>query len=168
MTFIHVPLKDWIKANRCEEGMYAYNSYWMQINFFNSVIPQLFTKTYEAGEQFLASAKVIGEHTSKSVKLPVVLFKLEPTTVMIVRNNFMNWKVSIFSDEDIDCDFMGLFDPNEQEKAVYCEGFSRRDVYGPYAISKKEFTLNLDSTYDFYTFLYILQNFYKQKELKSK
>jgi hypothetical protein len=168
MTFIHVPLKNWIKANRCEVTMFEYNSYLMQINFFNSVIPGLFTTSYEASQEFLAASKVIGEHTSKSVNLPVVLFKLKPTTVMIVRNNFMNWKISISGDEDINCDFMGLFDPNEQEKSVYCEGFHNKDVFGPYALSKKEFTLSLDSTYDFYTFLYILQNYYKQRaNLKS-
>jgi hypothetical protein len=168
MTAVHTSLKEWFKAHPSEEKYFAYSSFMMQMNFFNSVIPQLFTKSYEEAKAFIAKSKVVGEHTSKSIHLPVVLFHLNDNTTMVVRNNFTNWKVSINSEEEIICDFMELFDPQEKEKSVYCEGFHWQDVYGPYSENKKQFTLNLDSTYDFYTFLYILQNHFKQKaHLKS-
>jgi hypothetical protein len=166
MVFSSIYLKDWIKMNRSDESYFAYNSFINQINFLNSIIPSLFTSGYEESQKFLETSMVIGEHMSKSIKLPVVQFKLSDNTHMIVRNNFMNWKISIQSDFDIDCDFMGLFDPNEKEKSVYCEGFKDSNVLGPYCENKKEFTLSIDSTYDFYTFLYLLQNFMKKVKIK--
>ena len=56
-------------------------------------------------------------------------------------------------------DSMGLFNPSEKIPAVYCEGFPRNNVYGSYEQNHSQFTIELSSNYDVYTFIFLLKNY---------
>jgi hypothetical protein len=85
---------------------------------------------------------VIGTHTSKSIKLPVVEFML-PRVRLVMRDNFYNWTISVQSDEPLHIDVCDLFDPSIEHSSVYCEGFNEGDVFGSYNSNKREFTVQL-------------------------
>ena len=54
---------------------------------------------------------------------------------------------------------MGLFNPTEEITSVYCEGFPKDKVYGSYEQSHSQFTIEIGSDYDLYTFIFLLKNY---------
>jgi len=62
---------------------------------------------------------------------------------MILRNNFHNWKISIDSENEINVDFMELFEKDETINPIYCEGFSKEQVFKSYNNNKKQFTIEI-------------------------
>lgn len=102
---------------------------------------------------------VIGEHRSKSVRLPVYHIAL-PDMELVLRDNFYDWKVSVRSDAPIrNVAGWGLFDEADERgiSACYCEGFPREWVQGPYAKDKRRFTVELSGQYDLYAFCLLLR-----------
>jgi hypothetical protein len=85
---------------------------------------------------------VIGTHTSKSIKLPVVEFML-PHVRLVMRDNFYNWTISVQSDEPMHIDARDLFDPSIEHSSCDCEGFNEGDVFGSYNSNDREFTIQL-------------------------
>lgn len=99
---------------------------------------------------------VIGTHRSKSVKLPVVEISLPKLGLNIVmRCNFYDWCISIESQKDVDCNFMGL----ATDKKGYFEGFPEDRIYDKYSENnKKSFSTVLRDEYEVYTFMFLLRN----------
>lgn len=137
------PLQEWANSHEPAETLIHKNGYWDQIVFVRDKIAELLAKNYEEYKEIQANMKAISEHTSKSVHLPVFRMELADGTAFTMRYNFHDWKVSVESPQDIEADFMGLFNPNERIHAVYCEGFPNSLVYGPYIENKRQFTIEL-------------------------
>ncbi|MBP3502826.1 MAG: hypothetical protein J6K42_05070 [Clostridia bacterium] len=103
---------------------------------------------------------VISHHYSKSVKLPVYQIKREDIGIeFILRCNIYDWKISVKSDKPLDFDFMELFDPKRVIDAYYCEGFPKEKVYGSYEQNHSQFTVEIGSEYNVYTFFFLIRNY---------
>jgi len=101
---------------------------------------------------------VVGEHTSKSVKLPVVMFDRSDLNLQLVlRNNFYDWKLSVISMRPITADFSDLFCCNPPSKEdlgylhpVYFEGFPKEYIFSYYSLLTGTWSASIDSDYDLY------------------
>ena len=95
-----------------------------------------------------------------NVKLPVFQINLEEYGIEIVlRYNFYDWKISVKSDTPLDFDYMGLFNANQQFSDIYCQGFPKDKIYGSYDQNHSQFTIEISSTYNLYTFIFLLKNY---------
>ncbi len=118
------------------------------------------------------SALVIGEHTSKSVRLPVYSLERPDLGIQIVlRNNYYNWNVSVISETPITTDLRGFqLDYLDSERKRfpdgyikgrfwgYCffEGFPEELCFGPFVENPRKFSLWTNGDYMLYTFVWLL------------
>lgn len=156
----HLPVDvtAWIRVNEPDENLIYAKGLGDQVCFVHDRLCQLLSSTYE--ERCDNPPLVISTHYSKSVKLPVFQISLEKYGIeMVLRYNFYNWKISVKSDKSLDFDYMGLFNPTEEISYLYCEGFPRDKVYGSYEQSHSQFTIEIGSHYDLYTFIFLLKNY---------
>lgn len=79
---------------------------------------------------------------------------------IILRCNFYDWCISVESDDDVECDFMGLItDPKG-----YFEGFPTNRIYDNYSLqNNKNFSVVLNNKYQVYTFVFLLRNWVMNK-----
>lgn len=157
-----VPLKEWAEANVTEWGRAhrTDSTYWSQIDFARETLGRILCPTFAEFELFPEDVLVISSHTCQSVVLPVYKFEVGGVT-FVMRRNDSNWMVSVFSLFDIRADFLDLFDPEERISTVYCEGFPPGLVYGSYAESKRQFTVELSGgdcviDHKLFTFFWII------------
>lgn len=156
----HLPVDvtAWIRVNEPDENLIYAKGLGDQVCFVRDRLCQLLRSTYE--ERRDNPPLVISTHYSKSVKLPVFQINLEKYGIeMVLRYNFYDWKISVKSDKPLDFDYMGLFNPTEEISYLYCEGFPRNKVYGSYEQSHSQFTIEIGSHYDLYTFIFLLKNY---------
>ena len=154
----HLPVdvNAWIRVNEPDKNLIYAKGLSNQVRFVCDNLCYLLRSTYE--EWCDNPPQVISTHYSKSVKLPVFQINLEKYGIEIVlRNNFYDWKISVKSDKPLDFDYMGLFNPTKE--ITYCEGFPRDKVYGSYEQSHSQFTIEIDSHYNLYTFIFLLKNY---------
>ncbi|KKN81383.1 hypothetical protein LCGC14_0319960 [marine sediment metagenome] len=116
---------------------------------------------------------VIGEHTSKSVRLPV--YSLERPDIglqIVLRHNYYNWNVSVLSETPINTDVIRGFklDYSDDDRErfpngyilgecwdnCFFEGFPEEVQFGPHSENPCKFSVNIDSEYMVYTFLWLL------------
>ena len=101
---------------------------------------------------------VISTHVSKSVTLPVMEIELKSVGVKLVfRDNFHDWNISIESENDIECDFMGTFTDDDSHYR-YCQGFPIEHIHGMYKNNHKKFTICIHTDYQLFTFMWLLRN----------
>lgn len=156
----HLPVDvtAWIRVNEPDENLIYAKGLGDQVCFVRDRLCQLLRSTYEEWRD--NPTLVISTHYSKSVKLPVFQINLEKYGIeMVLRYNFYDWKISVKSDKPLDFDYMGLFNPTEEISYLYCEGFPRDKVYGSYEQSHSQFTIEIGSHYDLYTFIFLLKNY---------
>lgn len=111
---------------------------------------------------------VISHHYSKSVKLPVFQITREDLGIeFVLRCNIYDWKISVKSEKSLDFDFMGLFDPKEVVSRFCCEGFPEDKIYGSYEQNKSQFTIELGSEYNVYTFFFLIRNYLGIKNVQN-
>jgi hypothetical protein len=151
-------LQDWANENEPSDTMKWKRGYWDQVCFIRDQVGYLLLGYEEAREKIL----VINTHVSKSIKLPVFYIDLKEWygLELILRYNFFDWKVTVKSDFDIDCDFMDLFTENESINYLYCEGMEN-EVYGMFKENNKEFTVEISDQFKLFNFLWILKNSFK-------
>lgn len=148
----------WIRVNEPNPNLLYGKGLGKQLCFVRDEINPLLRSSYK--EWVENEPLVISTHRSKSVLLPVYQIKLEKYGIeMILRNNFYDWKVSIKSEKTLSFDFMGLFDTKKEINAVYCEGFPKDKVYGSFEKNSSQFTIEIDSNYELYTFFFLLKNY---------
>ena len=115
---------------------------------------------------------VISTHTSKSITLPVYRFRLNNGIVVICRDNFHGWVVSINSPFVISIPD-DLTHTREDLKPCYCDGFGFDQCY-PFAIKNFRLsTFSVSDEYKFYTLMYYLNkledpNAVEEKVISSK
>jgi len=163
----HLPVDvtAWIRVNEPDERLIYAKGLGDQVCFVRDRLCELLSATYE--EMRDNPPMVISTHYSKSVKLPVFQINLEKYGIeMVLRYNFYDWKISIKSDKPLDFDYMGLFNPTEEISHIYCEGFPKDKVYGSYEKNHSQFTIEIGSYYDLYTFVFLLKNYLGIKEEK--
>lgn len=156
----HLPVDvtAWIRVNEPDENLIYAKGLGDQVCFVRDRLCQLLRSTYEEWRD--NPPLVISTHYSKSVKLPVFQINLEKYGIeMVLRYDFYDWKISVKSDKPLDFDYMGLFNPTEEISYLYGEGFPRDKVYGSYEQSHSQFTIEIGSHYDLYTFIFLLKNY---------
>lgn len=156
----HLPVDvtAWIRVNEPDENLIYAKGLGDQVCFVRDRLCHLLRSTYEEWRD--NPPLVISTHYSKSVKLPVFQINLEKYGIeMVLRYNFYDWKISVKSDKPLDFDYMGLFNPTEEISYLYSEGFPRDKVYGSYEQSHSQFTIEIGSHYDLYTFIFLLKNY---------
>lgn len=161
----HLPVDvtAWIRVNEPDENLIYAKGLGNQVCFVRDRLCQLLRPTYEEWRD--NPPLVISTHYSKSVKLPVFQINLEKYGIeMVLRYNFYDWKISVKSDKPLDFDYMGLFSPTKEISYLYCEGFPRDKVYGSYEQSHSQFTIEIDSRYNLYTFIFLLKNYLEIKK----
>lgn len=117
---------------------------------------------------------VIGEHRSKSVRLPV--FSLERADLgiqFVMRFNYYDWNVSVISERPIVTDLRGFvldFSDDDRKRHpggyrygswgyCYFQGFPEDKQFGPYvgkAGSTRKFSTYMTTNYQLYTFVYLI------------
>ena len=156
----HLPVDvtAWIRVNEPDKKLIYAKGLGNQVCFVRDVLCEMLMPTYE---DFINNQPmVISTHYSKSVKLPVYQINMEKYGIeMVLRYNFYDWKISVKSDKPLNFDYMGLFDPNEEISDLYCEGFPKNKVYGSYEQNHSQFTIEIGSRYNLYTFVFLLKNY---------
>lgn len=119
---------------------------------------------------------VIGEHTSKSVNLPVYSLERPDLGLQIVlRDNYHDWNVSVISEKPIPAEVIKGFemDFSESDKKrfaergqqwrpgwswgyCYFQGFPEEVQFGPYSQNPRKFSLCIGSEYSVYTFVWLI------------
>lgn len=158
----HLPIDiiAWARVNEPDNSLLYKNSFYEQINFVQDILSRILLPSYDEYEK--SPVMIISTHVSKSVTLPVYQFKLEKYGLEItLRNNFYDWKVSINSQIPIEFDPMGLIDKNKT--ISFCEGFPTGKLYGSYNSNHSQFTFEIRTNYDLYTYFYLLNNYIKTK-----
>lgn len=120
------------------------------------------------------TAWVIGEHTSKSVRLPVYSLERQDLGLQIVlRDNYHDFNVSVLSETLIAASLLQGFEldySSDEERARfpngytpgsawgYCffQGFPEEVQFGPHRENPRKFSLSIQNAYEVYTFVWLL------------
>ncbi len=98
-------------------------------------------------EKFGATLDVVSHHTSKSIKLPVVRYRFPNGSILIVRDNFYNYMVTVVHMYPVEVHpEIVKFDPKDEISDCYCEGFPSRTVLGSFNADPSAFTACLYGT----------------------
>lgn len=154
----------WAMMHQPSKNMIYGESFWNQIQFFRDTIIPLFYSTltkdielkdYEKGQELISKQyDIIGEHTSKSIILPVLKLTYKGTEI-VVRNNFYNYETTIIATKDIEL-------PTElvgESQTFYYEGFPgyyKIHKYYSYE-NKQKFSVLTYSSYKFYALMFMLK-----------
>lgn len=158
-------LLTWTRMHLPSEEMSYKDAAIDQMVFIRDKITRNLFDNYEMYEK--NPVKIISTHMSKSIVLPVYLIDLQNIygIKIIMRGNFYDWKISISSNKNINCDFDNLITDSSKINSVYCEGFKEEWVYDAYNNNKKQFTIETNySFYELYTFFYLLGRFLKKNQ----
>jgi hypothetical protein len=141
-----VPLGDWVAKHPVRDEMLWKGGAERQIDYVEDTLLPIFLtgfkfKTHEEYEkEFPKLVTVINSHCSKSIELPVFQLRRPDMDLRIIlRNNFMDWKMSVVSDTPIQANFDGIFHttpPVERDYtgddlgSCYFEGFPEDLIFG--------------------------------------
>lgn len=172
-----VPIQEWIQTRILdkeeERKDLIYGEEGLNQTIF--VRDKISTILARNSEEYRSIVTVVGEHTSKSVKLPVYKITTDAFD-LIMRCNFYDWKVSVFSKRGpLKLDLVDLIsrertDESEckyedQKRDVlrgrifpgYCEGFADEWVLPYYAVNQERFTVEVRNHYSLYTLIWLLR-----------
>ena len=120
------------------------------------------------------TAFVIGEHSSKSVNLPVYSLERPDLGLQIVmRDNYHDWNISVMSEKLIPAEVLKGFqlDFSESDKKrfekepwrpgqswdyLYFQGFPQEVQFGPYVQNPHKFSICIGGEYSVYTFVWLI------------
>ena len=155
-----ISLNDWFTANKPDSGTLWEKAAYKQIEFFRRLVMAVCLHKHQSNLEELDVTRpvVIGEYTSKSIKLPVVEFRSKNGIVFTIRDNFFNYKVSVDSPFPITVDFFDLFDPEPKDylHPVYFEGFPKNKVFRSFSENTKQFSVQLLSQEDVYLLIWLI------------
>jgi hypothetical protein len=149
-------LDDWVKINNPSQVLLYKDNFWKQIVFVHDQIPAIACKVY--GEKVATALpklwiKVISEHTSQLMRLPVFHIKLPNGDEFVMRCNFHNWKISVKAKAPIVADFINLFDVRSK---IYCEEFPPEWIFGSYSENPAKFMIEIEAGENYlFTFFWI-------------
>jgi hypothetical protein len=119
------------------------------------------------------SCFVIGEHTSKSVRLPAYSLERPDLGIQFVlRDNYHDWNLSVLSEKPITTDLRGFeldYSRDEDRKRFpngyrpgsawgYCyfQGFPEEVQFGPFSENPCKFSLCIGSDYSVHNFIWLI------------
>lgn len=151
------PIQDWINANIPGDNLRHRDAGIDQGVFFRDQLGRCIARSYE---EFEGCASVIGEHHSKSVKLPVGLFE-RPGLSVVVRDNFHDVSISVKRDSDetpeaVIIEKLVGESIGEKISSVYCQGFPEEWCFGSYLANKKRFTVQVSNKLEAYVLLRLI------------
>jgi hypothetical protein len=150
-----VALQEWANGHEPGDELVYKSGFWHQIIFVRDQLGTMFARSHEEYTSY--TVRVVGTHTSKSVKLPVYSIKVPGICEIRLRGNFHNWVVSVKLEALLAVDFLGAFNEKDPVQHVYAEGFVEEWIFPPYSEDHKEFSLTLDGgEYLLYTFCFLL------------
>ena len=87
---------------------------------------------------------VIGSHTSKSIKLPIVEYTFPNGANLVIRDNFHAYAISVTSPfGDVSADLIKDIDYYNGTKEIHsyeCQGFPKEKIHGTYEDNPRQFT----------------------------
>ena len=144
-------LQIWLEANEPEDKMLWKKSWWHRNCFIRDrLLKKLFGTDY----------KIVGEHYSKSILLPVVLVKYKDVEI-ILQYNFYDWQVMINSKKALQLANLDLYDADGDY--FYYQGIPQKYCYKKYsADNNKQFAVDIsdrsdDQLFDVYAFMLMLK-----------
>lgn len=171
---------NWLKEHICTNLIYAYPNgsdcpslkqvhfirdrigpmVWADVHYYKR--PRALPR-YDCRE----TAMVIGEHRSKSVRLPVYSITREDFGLQLtLRDNYYNWKLSVSSQiRPIEVDFSGLFHTTPPVELgytgnslspVYFEGFPEDRIFGYYSLNHFKFSAEIHSDEALWTTVFLM------------
>lgn len=148
-------LQEWANANKPEEKMFWYKSFWNQIIFVRDKIAAIMCTSRK---EYKNMVSVVSTHMSKSILCPVYLMEIPVHNVKIyMRYNYFNWNISVDSGVHIACDFLKCFSDKDYDYC-YCEGMEEWK-YGKYCDNNAKFTVCIHDDYDAYVFFKVLREY---------
>lgn len=172
----------WLEENKNTDLEYVdrgtFGPYLQQVHFVRDDIAHLVLKDipyeqlpiFEIEEPYgkpplkqRLSAYVVGEHISKSVRLPVFMFEREDIGLrFVIRYNFYDWNISIETSKDVPVDVIDGFDLDT--KYCFFQGFPKEYRFKGYNENKRKFSMYIGSAYQLYTLIWLIMR-WVQKEL---
>jgi len=157
-------LQSWANANEPGKEMFYAQGFWNQVMFLRDDVAGVLSSGSNIYPKI--EGRVISQHRSKSVNLPVVAFARPDLGLRIVlRNNFYNWKMSVSSSTPIEADFTGLFiesPPLEPDytgdnlSSVYFEGFPHEEIFGYRKSNSLKWSAEIHGNFDLMTTLFLI------------
>lgn len=149
-------LQEWFMENRPRQELFAAVAAENQIMFVRDRIAGLLSTNLE---EYKTLVKVCGEHTSKSVKLPVYYIEFPKyKTKFCFRGNFHDWNLAVESERPLTCNFLDLFSKDNVNYMFY-EGFPEQFRYEKaYDQDPKRFNCSLGDNNDLYCFFRIIRH----------
>lgn len=105
---------------------------------------------------YVVSSFMMEIRAREMLEMPVFGIELSDGTTLRLAYDFHDWVVSVSAEQDVETDFMGLFDTNRPVRAASWEGGRQACLYGPYATDKRQFSARIDSHHRLFTFFWIL------------
>lgn len=152
-----------------------------QVHFVRDTLAGVFWAGVPYEERQLATpredcretALVIGEHHSKSVRLPVYsLDRPDLDLRFVMRDNFYDWNVSVLSETPVTTDlrsfpldywtdeerkrFAGGYRPGTSWGYCFFQGFPEELQFGPYREDQRRFSMCVRSDYELYTLVWLI------------
>lgn len=151
-------LAEWIQTRTVDTTPERDQYFRQQLEFVQGRVVTVLAPNRNNIAQILNGIRVVGEHTSAFVVLPVYSIELPNGVKLTMRGNHFNWIISVNSPQDATANYAGLFEEDKEISPAFCNGFPRYLVYGSYRRNKLRFTIRLQDDYDLYAFLRIFTN----------
>lgn len=168
-------IREWANANEPSDDMIYKKSFFNWISFIEcSIIPMIIeeyigTLDYDDAVSVMNNHHdIIGTHTSKSIKLPVIEVKYRGATI-VFRYNFYDTEVTVISYKDIDLSEFDDMYESKQGTTFYHQGIpDKYKIDTTYDIDKHKFTLRVCGYYNFYTIMALVRNSLKRSIFTTK
>lgn len=141
------PIQEWMNANFPPDTVFAARAAVNQMMYFRDDLHEaLCCGSHPA----LVRVSVVGQHTSKSTVLPVVLYERDDMQVL-VRDNYYNIAISVKRKRANGT--LKMVDSCCFKFNGIAEGFPREWIFGDYRENRRQFTVTTHSRYAAYTLL---------------
>lgn len=153
-------LQQWFIANIPDDKMLYKEAAVKQVLFVRDYLAARVVSGFSHDKN---CALVINVHLSKSILLPVYKITLKNGIVLILRDNFFDWKVSVISPFRIySLDLEDLISLDDQVSPTCCEGFPDELIFGSFDQNNYQFTAELNTKYDLYALAVVLARMERQ------
>ncbi len=161
-----IDLKSWAYLHEPSGAQGTKNKFWKVVKFMKDELPPMLYD-WSVEEYYANPPQVLGQHKSKSILLPICLYRLEQGVEIILSYNFHLWDVSVTAPFDLDLDPTGLFETDNLIEP-HCSTLRAEQINGSYSQSKQRFTLQLASEHMVFVFCFLLKRAIKAQKTKSE